>query len=265
LTLPQGQAAFFAAMTKPTAKSMRLLISDVANRTGLSAKALRLYEKRGLLQPQMRTAAGYRVYGPDELQRLMQILLLKHTGFTLREIGLLLERNTHPTSQLLAERITALEQDLAAKSRRLNVLRLVARRMDSASTLNVDELLESIAMSHELKLDLTESERRALLKRAEQLGHDAIESAQQDWPILIAEVRTAMRAGKPPEDPAVQALGRRWHALIQAFTGGDASVTRKLGEAYQSQPHAMEANGMDQEMFRYMGTAMKAAGLKVFE
>lgn len=244
---------------------MRLLISDVAKRTGVSAKALRLYEKRGLLQPGMRTAAGYRVYGPDALQRLMQIVLLKHAGFTLGEIGVLLQRDAHRTSLMLAERITALEQDLAVKDRTLRTLRLVAKRMDSASTLDVDELLESIAMSNELKLDLTESERQALLKRAEQLGQDAIETAQRDWPKLIADVRAAMQTGKTPEDPAVQELGRRWHALMQAFTGGDASVTRKLGDAYRSQPQAMAAQGMDQEMFRYMGAAMKAAGLKVFE
>jgi len=37
-------------------------------RLGVSAKALRLYEQRGLIAP-LRTAAGWRVYGPDEMAR----------------------------------------------------------------------------------------------------------------------------------------------------------------------------------------------------
>ena len=40
--------------------------SEAASRLGVSAKALRLYEQRGLIAP-IRTAAGWRAYGPDEM------------------------------------------------------------------------------------------------------------------------------------------------------------------------------------------------------
>ena len=50
-------------MSKPKAENpMFLRIGEMAIRTGVSAKALRLYEKRGLLQPAMYTASGYRLY-----------------------------------------------------------------------------------------------------------------------------------------------------------------------------------------------------------
>jgi MerR family transcriptional regulator, copper efflux regulator len=39
-----------------------LLIGEVATRSGVSRKALRLYEARGILPPSRRTVAGYRVY-----------------------------------------------------------------------------------------------------------------------------------------------------------------------------------------------------------
>ncbi|HRD47212.1 MAG TPA: MerR family transcriptional regulator, partial [Caulobacter sp.] len=42
--------------------------SEAARRLGVSVKALRLYEKRGLLTPP-RTGAGWRVYGPAEMAR----------------------------------------------------------------------------------------------------------------------------------------------------------------------------------------------------
>ena len=39
--------------------------SEAARRLGISTKALRLYEQRGLLTP-VRSAAGWRAYGADE-------------------------------------------------------------------------------------------------------------------------------------------------------------------------------------------------------
>ena len=46
--------------------------SAAARRLGVSAKALRLYEQRGLVAPS-RTPAGWRAYGPDEI---LYVLLL---------------------------------------------------------------------------------------------------------------------------------------------------------------------------------------------
>ena len=46
--------------------------SEAARRLGVSAKALRLYEQRGLLVP-ARTAAGWRSYGPAEMARAARL------------------------------------------------------------------------------------------------------------------------------------------------------------------------------------------------
>ena len=50
--------------------------SDAARQLGVSAKALRLYEQRGLIAP-LRTAAGWRAYGPDEMTRASEIVALR--------------------------------------------------------------------------------------------------------------------------------------------------------------------------------------------
>jgi|SRR5579859_4811848 len=250
-------------MSKPPAKPELLTIGRIAAGTGMSAKALRLYEQRGLLQPTAHSPSGYRLYGPEALERLMQIALLKRAGFSLAEIGLLLARDVHKAAEVLTTRIAVLEKDLTAKSKALDSLRLAARRLGSASTLNVDELLESIAMTDTLKVELTDAERAELLQRAEKLGEAGMQEAQQAWPKLIAEVKAAMAAGTPPTDPKVVDMGRRWHALVQAFTGGNPSIARKLRDAYQQQPKALAARGMSPDMFPYMRQAMEAAGLKL--
>lgn len=61
-------------------------MASVCKETGLSSRTLRYYEELGLLPGVRRKAAGRRVYGPDEMQRLGFIRRLKALGLSLAEI-----------------------------------------------------------------------------------------------------------------------------------------------------------------------------------
>ena len=63
-----------------------LLIGEVAARSGVSRKALRLYEEAGILPAPRRTAAGYRIYGQETLALLAFITQARRLGFRLDEI-----------------------------------------------------------------------------------------------------------------------------------------------------------------------------------
>lgn len=63
-----------------------LLIGEVAAKSGVSRKALRLYERTGILLAPRRTAAGYRVYGPETLATLTFVAQARRLGFHLDEI-----------------------------------------------------------------------------------------------------------------------------------------------------------------------------------
>jgi len=66
-------------------------IGQLAAEIGLNSSALRFYETEGLLQPDDRTASGYRVYGPRAEHRLRFLKRAKSLGLTLAEIKLLIE------------------------------------------------------------------------------------------------------------------------------------------------------------------------------
>jgi MerR family copper efflux transcriptional regulator len=66
-----------------------LRISELAERSGVPATTLRFYETAGLL-PAERTAAGYRVYTDESVDRLQFIASAKHLGLPLEEIAELL-------------------------------------------------------------------------------------------------------------------------------------------------------------------------------
>lgn len=60
--------------------------SGAARRLGISPKALRLYERKGLVTPS-RSGAGWRVYGPDEMRRAAEVARLRMLGFSLAEVA----------------------------------------------------------------------------------------------------------------------------------------------------------------------------------
>ena len=64
-----------------------LTIHEAAETTGWSPRMLRYIERNGLIEPQ-RSEAGYRLYGPAELQRLRTLReLLQRFGVGLGDIG----------------------------------------------------------------------------------------------------------------------------------------------------------------------------------
>jgi DNA-binding transcriptional MerR regulator len=75
----QGSPAERPASNEPT-----FTIGDLAREFGVSLRALRFYENKGLLAPQRAGLA--RLYSAADRQRLVQILKGKKLGFTLTEI-----------------------------------------------------------------------------------------------------------------------------------------------------------------------------------
>ena len=88
--------------------------SGAAKRLGVSTKALRVYEQRGLLTP-ARTAAGYRVYGPEEMVRAAEIVSLRALGLSLTQVARVFEGDP----QSLESALTAHEATLETKIRQL--------------------------------------------------------------------------------------------------------------------------------------------------
>jgi MerR family copper efflux transcriptional regulator len=64
-----------------------LTIHEAAETTGWSPRMLRYIESSGLIEAR-RSPSGYRLYGPEELQRLRTLReLLDERGVTLQEVG----------------------------------------------------------------------------------------------------------------------------------------------------------------------------------
>ena len=66
-------------------------IGEIAKRTCLTIDAIRFYEKRKLLPGAVRSAGRFRLYGESSVERLRFIQQMQALGFSLREVGELIQ------------------------------------------------------------------------------------------------------------------------------------------------------------------------------
>lgn len=94
-----------------------LSTSDLMKTFDIGRNTIRLYEERGLLRKPSRTEAGYRKYNQNDVEDLRFILEAKRVGFTLVEIGELLEM------MRTEEKITCgtVSNEITAKTRQIDI------------------------------------------------------------------------------------------------------------------------------------------------
>lgn len=99
-----------------------LSIGEFARLAGVSVRMLRHYDRLGLLHPQrVDPASGYRSYGASQLDRANRLIALKDLGFTLDQVGRLLDDGLSSASvaALLRERQGELSVQIATDRQRL--------------------------------------------------------------------------------------------------------------------------------------------------
>jgi DNA-binding transcriptional MerR regulator len=103
-----------------------LTIADAARVSGLSAHALRYYERAGLLQPIDRNASGHRRYREEDLDRIRFLTKLRATGMPIRDVRRYAELMGRGESTN-ADRMALLEEH---RERVLAQLEATARNLD---------------------------------------------------------------------------------------------------------------------------------------
>lgn len=73
-------------------------IKAFSDKLAIPASSIRYYEKKGLLETK-RTENKYRVYDGDDEQRLKLILVMKYSGFSIKEIKELLSFSNTPDEE----------------------------------------------------------------------------------------------------------------------------------------------------------------------
>lgn len=102
--------------------------AEAARRLGVSVKALRVYERLGLIKPR-RTRQDWRVYTPEDIDRLARALAFKAMGFGLSQIAALLDAGPDEVAAAMVVQEAQLRDRRAALDDALDSLRDARRRL----------------------------------------------------------------------------------------------------------------------------------------
>ena len=248
-----------------------LTCAAVARRLGVTAKALRVYEAHGLLRAE-RTAAGWRVYGPEQIALLHQVIALKSFGFPLSRIAELLSGGMTDLASFLEWH----DQVLCQEAERINRARLLldAARLKLASGdgLSLDDLMtlsKETTMTDNRTEDLAAAYAAVANKHfsaADQAilaanGYRGMDKPDAEWDYLIKEAADLMAIGNPASPDAMD-LARRVMMKVFEATGGDPALTLKMKTVaceVNEQPAFAAASNTSNAMMDFVAKAYGAA------
>jgi DNA-binding transcriptional MerR regulator len=241
--------------------------SETARKLGVTVRALRVYERHGLLKPG-RTGADWRVYGPEELARLHQILALKRLGLSLAQIAELLQGGDIGLDRILALQEEELVRRKRSTDRALDLVRKARKRLADGEVLPTDDLVEltketvmgDFKPSPEFEDLVNRHVDVARVKELHAKEWTAEDQAKAgaEWAALIAEAER-LKDGDPGA-PEALALARRWGEQVKKFTQGDQAVHGQLKGMYQegfADPKTANQMPFSPDVFRFMMEAQK--------
>jgi len=85
-----------------------MTVGEVSALTGVSIRALRHYDRIGLLPPAAVSEAGYRLYDESSLERLSAILIFRELQFPLKDIRAILDSPVYERNRALDQQIELL-------------------------------------------------------------------------------------------------------------------------------------------------------------
>jgi MerR family transcriptional regulator, thiopeptide resistance regulator len=238
----------------------------IAAQFGISLKALRLYEQLGMLKPP-RSEAGWRSYGPAEIERLHAILSFKQFGLPLARIAELFRTGSADMTQLLAVQEILLQENLKDTEHALRLTRIAQERLRGNGHITVEELasiIRKVSLVIRWSPELEQLAERIFtpdqLAKMQASDNDPATAARASafWDEINAEIGALLPDGDPLCEDAL-AIGRRIVAFIRQFTRGDKEMWNNSARFWQAavvDPHMSQQVPVAKSHFEFVGKVM---------
>jgi len=195
--------------------------AECARQTGLTVRALRVYERAGLLKP-ARSPKGWRVYGPADFERLNIITALKGFGLTLAQIRKAFNASPPALAAVLDMQLKTWAARRIAADRAIALIQSASARLLTRKILSVEELCEltrstemtnlQAAMREMINQHITPEQEREWLTYWAQRGPGETsigEEVRAAFQQIAQEYYELMKRGAAPDSEAVQELTER--------------------------------------------------------
>jgi DNA-binding transcriptional MerR regulator len=252
-------------------RSRTFQVKDVARLAGVSVRTLHHYDSIGLLVPEIRTAAGYRVYTDADLIRLQQILIGRELGLSLEEIRRLLDDPGF-------DRVAALLDQRERLRERVQQTEAMIRAVDAALA-GLDGDQKDAEMNMEDLFQGFDPSRYEDEARRQRGTSDAFVEAEKrtrryspdDWNALTAEqtaiydnAYAALQSGNTPTDEAVMDIAERHRLSIDRwFYPCSHRMHRGLASMYEGDDRFRQRIDMHGEgLTTFLAEAIRASAAR---
>ncbi|MGI9034626.1 MAG: MerR family transcriptional regulator [Pyrinomonadaceae bacterium] len=241
---------------------------EFARLAKVTARTLHYYDRINLLKPKHYTSKGFRLYGTREFARLQQILTLKFTGFSLKQIKEILSHGEFD----LAETLRLQREIVEARRHRLNLALEAITRAEKVFTENGATDWESFnqiieVMNMEQKTEWTkkyysDAAQAKIEERKSLWSPELQERVTRDWNELTRDIEAAIADGAKPADERAQKLAARWRGLVEEFTGGNREIQAGLNKMYTDEKNWQTdwKKPFSDEVQNFIFEAMKISG-----
>ena len=194
---------------------MSYTVKQLSELTGLTPRTLRYYDAIGLLRPGRSRENDYRLYGPEEVDRLQQILLYRELGLPLEEIRALLDA---PEADRTGALRGHLDRLLDRRRQVEGLIRMVRRTLD--------DIEGETAMTDREKFE--DLKQRAIQENEAAYGQEV----RQRWGAETADAVNSRVAGMS---------GEEWERMQQEERGYQEALRRAIAAGDPAGEDAREA------------------------
>ena len=219
---------------------MQMTVGDVARRAGITVRTLHHYDEVGLVTPSDRTEGGYRLYGPEAIDRLQEVLFFRELGFGLEEIRGIVDAPEYQRAAALARQRRLVEQKATRLLDMMDALDVAIEAERQGIVMNPEEKLEVFG---DFDPDEHVQEARERWGDSDAYRDSVRRTAsytKADWQQINAEnqqineaLLALMAADVPPDDPAAMNLAEEHRAQITKwFYECTPEIHAGLGQMY---------------------------------
>lgn len=176
-------------------------VGELAAQTGLTVRTLHHYDEIGLARPSQRSAAGHRRYTSADVRRLHRIVALRGFGFSLAEIGALLDAVADDPRELVRRQLRQADDRIVRETRLRHRLATVLGMYDAAdspSAAVLVRLIEEMTAVNTEEFEQMAAHRRAMAAKLspEELAEMSARRAQA-WAAMTPEQQAEMVRSRP--------------------------------------------------------------------
>jgi DNA-binding transcriptional MerR regulator len=221
-----------------------LTVGAAARLAGVTVRTLHHYHRIGLVVPEERTAAGYRVYHRAQIARLQEVLFFRELGFGLDEIKRIVTRPGYRRAEALDRQRALLVERAARLQELIGALDAALDAEKRGATMTSEEMLEVFGGFDPAEYEDEARERWGDTEAYRESARRTTAYTRADWEQLSregAEIDAAfvalMQAGTPPDSPPARAVAERHRAHISKwFYPCTPEIHAGLGQMYLADP-----------------------------